>query len=380
MYCKHCGNESDIKANFCSNCGYPLKNENVIIIKFRRLGIWLIPIITATFAAFWVTTFYAVQIRTSYDIDTLCEQAESLGLDGKFDDALRIINRELDIRPNNKALINDKIMLSYGKDTLDHLKIVDDDLNNNNYKPAENEIQLAEREIENLTGALHDKLEKMILAKKASVEVLKVKTQMNTNKNIDDLAVLLSDMEQYDTDEARKASSELRKYIGNIAYDQANECLKVKDFVTALDLVNEGLTYDISNDKLSSFKNTISKQKDNFEKIEKESMEQAMEAAAKEDSINKTAALNLIESNGAFNNSGDFVISGKVKNIATKSVSMVKIFYTIYNSSGSTISNNSTYVFPNYISPGDIGDFENTEYGIPQESYIKITKMTWYIE
>lgn len=380
MYCKCCGNELNINANFCSNCGYPLKHKNFMVIRFRRLGIWLMPVIIAILATFWLITFYAVQIKTSYDISKLCEQAESSGLDDKFDDALSIVSQGLTIRPNDKSLINDKIMLLHGKNISDHLNVAHNYLNNNNYKAAENEIQLAEGELGDFRGPLHDKLQKMILDKKTSAEVLKVKIQMNTNKNIDDLAVLLSDVEQYDTDEARDASSELRKYIGNVAYDQANECLKVRDFTAALDLVNEGLVYDISNDKLSSFKDTISMQKENFEKIEKESMEQAMESAAKEDSINKTAALNLIESNGQFNSSGDFVISGKVRNIATKAVSMVKVFYTIYNASGSIISDNSTYVFPNYINPGDTGDFESTEYGIPQGSYMKVTKTIWYIE
>lgn len=380
MHCNQCGNEVGVNANFCSNCGYSMNDMENTGLELKGHKILLIPVITAVLAIFWITGFYAFQIKTYYDIDNLREKAETLGLRGKTDDALKIINKALIIKPNNVVLNNDKIMLLHGKNAEDYINRADNYIKKNDYKQAENEVQLAEREISNLNGALYDSLNKIIIKKKASVTVLMAKNQMNTSKNVDDLSVLLTEVEQYDTDVARETSAEIRRCIGNSSYDRANEYLKVKDFTAALDVVNEGLAYDMSNDKLSSFKDTISKQKENFEKKEKESMEQAMEAAAREDDLNRTAALSLVESSGEFNNSGDFIIKGRVKNIATKPVSMVKIFYGIFDSKGSSLSQNSTYVYPNYINPGETGDFENTEYGIPQGCYIKIAKMTWYLE
>jgi hypothetical protein len=380
MLCKYCGREAEIDANFCSNCGQPIDDKRFIAARGKISSVWRAPLISAVLAVFWITGFYAYEIKTSFDIDNLCEQAETLGLEGKIDEAVKVIDKGLARRPNNAALNNDKVMLMYGKDIVDHLIEVDNFIRSNNYKLAENEVQLAEGELANLTGSFYSKLDNMIKARKVSAVVLKVKTQMNTNKNIDDLAVLLTEVEQYDTDEAREASSELRRCIGNAAYDRGNECLKVKDFTTALDIVNEGLTYDLSNERLSSFKDTISEQKEVFEKVEKESIEQAMEAAAKEDNFNRTAALNLVESSGEFNSSGDFVVKGKIRNNATKAVSTVKIFYSIYDSNSNRILDNSTYVYPNYIKPGETGEFENTEYGMLQGCGVKIIKMTWYIE
>ncbi|WP_284680492.1 hypothetical protein [Aceticella autotrophica] len=73
------------------------------------------------------------------------------------------------------------------------------------------------------------------------------------------------------------------------------------------------MQYDSSNAKLISFKKTIVNQKTAFENAETQRMEQAMISTAKEDAMNRTNAVNVLNVKNYINVYGDFVIKGKLK-------------------------------------------------------------------
>lgn len=365
--------------HFCSNCGYSL-DGSVIKEIHRNRTIIVIPLIVAFLTIIWLMGYYAIEMKISMDVDSMCHEAETEALSGNIDNAIKIIDKAINKRPNNSTLNTDRKILQHSKNTLAYLDSAEVCVKCEDYSKAESDVRKAEAEIEDISGNIFSKLNKIIYDKKVMITVLKIKKDMNSAKSIEELISLISQLDEFDTDESRDASVQVRKQIGSIAYDKANEYLKVKDFNSALNIVEEGLQYDMGNDKLSSFKDTIAKQKAAFEKKEKESTEQAMEAAAKEEDMNKASALELLQSSGSFNSYGDYIIRGSVRNIATKPVSMAKVFYNIYNSKDSLISSSSTYIYPNYINPGETGNFENTEYGVPDGSYVKIAKVTWILQ
>lgn len=379
LYCDNCGSNVEPGMHFCSNCGYSL-DGSVIHGVGRSRKVIFIPLITAFITIIWLMGYYAIEMKISMSVDSMCHVAETEALSGNIDDAIKIIDKAINKRPNDITLNTDKKILKQGKNALAFLDSAEVYVKSGDYSKAESDVRKAEIEIEGISGDIFTKLNKIINDKKGMITVLKIKKDMNSAKSIEELIPLISQLDEFDTDESRDTSVQVRKQIGSIAYDKANEYLKVKDFNSALNIAEEGLQYDMGNDKLSSFKDTISKQKAIFEKVEKESTEQAMEAAAKEEDVNKTEALELLQNSGSFNSYGDYIIRGSVKNIATKPVSMAKVFYSIYNSQNNLISSSSTYIYPNYISPGETGNFESTEYGIPGGSYVKVFKITWILQ
>lgn len=379
LYCDNCGSNVEPGMHFCSNCGYSLDGSVIHGVGRSRKAIF-IPLITAFITIIWLMGYYAIEMKISMSVDSMCHVAETEALSGNIDDAIKIIDKAINKRPNDITLNTDKKILQQGKDALALLDSAEIYVKSGDYSKAESDVRKAETEIGGISGDIFTKLNKIINDKKGMITVLKIKKDMNSAKSIEELIPLISQLDEFDTDESRDTSVQVRKQIGSIAYDKANEYLKVKDFNSALNIAEEGLQYDMGNDKLSSFKDTISKQKAIFEKVEKESTEQAMEAAAKEEDVNKTEALELLQNSGSFNSYGDYIIRGSVKNIATKPVSMAKVFYSIYNSQNNLISSSSTYIYPNYINPGETGNFESTEYGIPEGSYVKVFKITWILQ
>ncbi|MEH7524864.1 FxLYD domain-containing protein, partial [Bacillus sp. JJ1503] len=116
-----------------------------------------------------------------------------------------------------------------------------------------------------------------------------------------------------------------------------------------------------------------------FEEAEQQRIEKAMEAAAKEDLQNRTAAVSVSDFSAETDEYGDLYIIGNVKNVATTSISSITIYYTIYNENGGFLSSGYTSVYPYYLEPGELGYFDNIYYGVGQNVNVEIDNITWYL-
>jgi hypothetical protein len=69
-----------------------------------------------------------------------------------------------------------------------------------------------------------------------------------------------------------------------------------------------------------------------------------------------------------------------VKNVATKGITGITIYYTIFDENGEAIDTGDASVYPYELVPGAVGTFEDTYYGVHQENVsVEIDNITWYL-
>lgn len=105
-----------------------------------------------------------------------------------------------------------------------------------------------------------------------------------------------------------------------------------------------------------------------------------MVSVAKENEKNETNAIQVLKTNIILNEYGDCFISGQAQNIATKPISSVQIYFTIYDINNNELGTDYAYISPDYLEASGTGNFENMEYGMPTAHHIKVTNITWYVE
>jgi hypothetical protein len=144
--------------------------------------------------------------------------------------------------------------------------------------------------------------------------------------------------------------------------------------------VNKGLEYSTDNETLLAFKEKIQQEQAAFEQAETERMERAMEAAAKEDLQNRTAAVDVTFFEAEVDEFGDLYLYGEVTNVATKDISQITIYYSVYDLEGEYLYDSWTSVYPYSIRPGEQGSFDDVVFYLYEDVNVEIDNITWYLE
>lgn len=362
-----------------SNLNKEDNNKTCCKIPFYKNINVVMPLLSAVITVSLTCTYYFYQVSISKSVEKNRITAENMALQGNISGAYPIIDKALSLRPNNETLKADKKFLQDGEIVNSHINVLDSYIKKKDYNKALNELDETSNLISDKAGAFYSLLNKNIDNKKMGITVLQIKNEMNNKSSIEDLAELLNKISNYNVKEASETAAELRKRISSIAYDTANEYLKKNDFTSALQTLNKGITYNPNDKKLINFKQIIISEKNSFEAAEQTRLQNAMASAAMEDKNNKTNAVEVTSTSTSVNKYGDFVIKGNIKNIATKPISSVQIYYTMYDSNNTELGSDSTYVYPNHLDINDTGQFENTEYGTSKGHHIKITNITWVL-
>jgi tetratricopeptide (TPR) repeat protein len=427
MFCPKCGYKLSNEALFCEKCGTKLNkntdredlnastiqvhsirqalkknierdqvnalNVTGVYTKFNKIDNYktcskvpfykniniAMPLLSAVLTAGLTFAYYFHEVSVTKNVEKSRITAENMALQGNISAAYTIIDTSLKLRPNNETLKADKKFLQDGEVVTSHMNVTDNYIKEKNFNEALNELDEAANSISDKAGAFYTMLNKNIENKRIALTVLQIKSEMNNKSSIEDLAELLNKISNYNVKEASETASELRKRISTVAYNTANEYLKKNDFTSALQTINKGITYNPNDKKLINFKQVIISEKNSFEAAEQTRIQDALASAAMEDKNNKTNAVEVTSTSTGINKYGDFVIKGTVKNIATRPISSVQIYYTIYDANNNELSSDSTYVYPNYLAVNGTGEFDNTEYGAAKGHHIKITNITWIL-
>lgn len=341
MYCKNCGYKLEDNLRFCPHCGTALDK---ISSESKAAGnkYWLIPFSFAIMIAISLTVYFFYELKVNREVETMRSRAEDLALQGNFDSALALVNQGLALRPNHKVLQQDLALINLGKSIKAKLEAAGKYADAKKFDMALNSISTVEQNLTNGRGAYFDMLRNLSEKYKTQVELKQIYDIAKSKNTIDELATLLSRLSSINNPEAKNVDKLIRQKIADIAYSKASEMLKNKQYNDALNVIEKAMQYDSSNAKLVSFKKTIIDQKTAFENAEAMRMEQAMIAAAKEEAMNRTNAVSVLNVQTYTNDYGDFVIEGEVKNIATKPIYEVEILYTIYDADGNAIEDGST--------------------------------------
>ncbi|OFI06480.1 tetratricopeptide repeat protein [Clostridium acetireducens DSM 10703] len=386
MFCENCGSKVLEEDKFCPNCGaklekYEEKNKNISDKQENNFKnkFWFKPVVATVFSVVLVLGTYGYEVYVDNAVENMRIKAENQALKGNINEAYNLVNKALSKRPNNTALKQDIKFLTQGKKVDNYIGKLPNLIKNHKYDEALGELDKASEKISEGSGKFYDFLDNVIKDKKAGITVLQIKEDMNNKNSIEELVALLMKISSYDVKEAKDTEKILKSRISSLAYNKANEYLKNNNFNEAINIIDKALQYNSSDKKLISFKENINKQKEKFEKSESERIEKAMEAAAIQDKNNKTNAVKVLSTNCNVNEYGDFVVSGQVKNIASKAIGFIAVYFTIYDSKNNVLGRDSTYVYPDALYPNEQGEFSSVQYGIYSGHHIGIDKITWYL-
>ena len=215
---------------------------------------------------------------------------------------------------------------------------------------------------------------------RSKITIGKIKKELNELSTIDELGSRLSMLESLTEEEAEKIKEEIINKIVQISTDEVEKLLAEKKFSKAFETIDKALQFDHDNEKLLALRERVNQEKVAFEEAEQKRMEQAIEAAAREDLKNRTEAVEITDFSIELDEYGDLYIHGEVKNKATVGISLITVNYTIYNKDGTYIDDGFIYVYPDYLAPGEKGTFEDVYYGIYEDVTVQIDNVTWYLD
>ncbi|HZG86063.1 zinc-ribbon domain-containing protein [Paenibacillus sp.] len=322
-----------------------------------RAVYWLLPLLCTLLSAASVAGVFAYQTFVNMEVDRLHTEAERLALEGDWRGALDRIDAALEKRPGHALLKNDRQVLL---DTMlldDKIAGTTDDLEAKEYDEAKQRIETVKDQLEDRSGAVYALLSAKADRQEETIVLTQVKNEYPEAATLAQLTPYLKLLKPYDSEEAKAASKEIADKIVDVAHKQASEALADKNFAEALSTINEALVHAKDADKLEELKERVEAEQTAFEEAERERLESAMKAASQEDLRNRTEAVELVSIYAYPDEYGYFNIEGEIRNIATRPISSVMLYYDILDGWGDVLYSDSLYVDTEYLGVGETGTF-----------------------
>lgn len=343
---------------------------------------WALPGIALLLVLAGLGADYWHQQRINDQVESLRLEGERLALEGDYDGGMERIDRALGKRPQHATLQDDKALLTEAIKLKADIELAAGRAEKDaaDYDGALKDIGAVQKTLKSRSGPLIDGLVKLAAQKEESVVVAQVSSQLPGQKKLEGLTPLLARLSPYDSPDAAKAAQLVKQKIADLSYVQASAKLKSKSFDAALQIVADALKYDEKNEKLLALQKTVKERKAAFEQAEADRIEKAIKAADAEDLYNRTDAVELVEAVKSYDEDGNFVVSGSIKNNATKPISAVTVYFDILDAQGTAIYADTLYVYPDYVGVGEVGTFYGSYYNEETMNDIQVTKIEWQIE
>lgn len=395
MFCHNCGLKVSSDAKFCSNCGANLteedihKNDSEIlegrgIDRNRKKGGMIIPFLLPV-AAFLLLVgglswFYFHETNVNADVIALKDTAEELALEGKYEKAKSKLSSAIELRPRYYVLQNNLEVVMIAEELQAEMENTNTMIKDKKFEKAEKELTRLNEKIAKLNGPLFQPIRKELAEKDTMIKVGKINSELDQLKTVDELARKLAVLSAIPSEEGKAVKEQILNRIVQITTTNAEAELEQKQFTKAITLTDKGLQYAINDKRLLSLKEKIEQTQTEFELAEQERIEKAMEAAAKEDLKNRNAALEVVGLKYVEDDAGGMTITGEVKNIASKTVSSITVYYNILSKDKTVLDTGFTTVYPYKLPPGEKAKFEDYYYGIFEDVTVEIENMTWLVE
>nr|WP_263324710.1 FxLYD domain-containing protein [Neobacillus sp. Marseille-Q6967] len=417
MYCHHCGAKTaGDSARFCSSCGTDLtsiqapelqadnspashseennqekaeghftipEEQSLVSTRHKIKSKWFwpiaLPVLSLIIAGGASAGYYYHQVDLNKDVISLKEKAEKEALKGNYKEALSSLEKASKLRPSYKILDEDKVKIEKAQELEKILADISESLKTQNLDEANSQITKFKSLLEKQQGPLFTPFQARVEEKSTILAVAKIKVEINNLSTVQQLSEKLSSLSSLKTNETEEVKRLILTKIVDLATKAAEEQLKEKQFTNAISTIDKGLQYAVNDKKLLSFKDRIESEQTAFEKAEQQRIEQAMEEAAQEDLMNRTAAVNVVNVTASTDDYGDLYIAGEVTNNATVPISSIKLFYTVYDLNGNVIGTDYLYVDTYYLEPGQTSTFESYHFGVYQDTTVEITGATWQL-
>lgn len=340
----------------------------------------LVPLFLAAIVGALLTYYYNQESAVNNEVLTLHEQAEKAALEGKYAEALKLLDAALGKRPNVEALTEDRQIAAKAFNQMNQLKQAAESLKTGKLSEASKTLQAVAKALKEREEPAFDNVRSELGKQQVTLSVLKVKKEIDGLTTVSVLAEKLETVSALKGKEAQAVQKQIIDKLASISYQDAEQLVKKKDFTAALQTVDQGLSYAPENEKLTEYRERVLSEKKAFEEAEAERIRLAEQQAAEEDLKNRTAAVSVLDLQAELDEYGDLYIGGTVVNNATRPIWSVALTIDIYSTDGYYIGQTEAYVYPGTLAASEQGSFETYYYGVYQSANVSVSGATWYLE
>ncbi|MBN8209713.1 hypothetical protein JI666_13225 [Bacillus sp. NTK071] len=314
------------------------------------------------------------------------EQGEELAIEGNLDAAQQKFEEAKQKRSRFPAAETNENMVSTAIKVKDTLSKADKARQSDHFTEAMELVNHAEQSSTSFNGPLFTHLQEEIVSVRTTVMVAELKYDMKGKESIDDLKPVLTRAETLQVDEAQEVAGQIRNQIVDFSINEANNHLKDNHFTEALNSVEEGLQINKENEKLINLKTVIEKRRTAFEEEQQKRIEHAMVAAAKEEEMNRTSAIELNDLETNVTDYNELKVTGSVTSKATVPVNSIGASYRVLDADGKQFDKGEVYINPDKLYPEDTGKFDFMIYDIGkdvknlEQFTVEIDHFTWYLD
>ncbi|MDM5279784.1 hypothetical protein QUF95_20490 [Paenibacillus silvae] len=401
MYCHVCGTKNSSGQAQCQKCGTVLKQvsstEDQIWNEQEGLSprnaaagevskrknspfLWIIPLLLAAFMGALLTYYYNQESAVNAQVKTLHHEAEQAALNGKYAEAIKLLDKALGYRPNVEALVQDRQITAKAYNLFNQMDEAAGLLKTGKLSEADKIIQTAAKTLNERQEPVFAKARAALNNRKVTLAVLKVKKEIDQLTTVEALAGKLKTISGLSGKEAEAVRKQIVDKLAGISYKQAEQQVKKRNFTAALQTVDNGLSYAPDDQKLAKYRDEVLREKKAFEKAEEERIRLAEQQAAEEELRNRTGAVYVTDLSAELDEYGDLYISGSIVNQGTRPISSVALIVNINASNGDYIGETDAYVYPTILDVGEEGYFETYYYGVYEATNVTVTNASWYVE
>ncbi|MCV9888462.1 zinc ribbon domain-containing protein [Metabacillus halosaccharovorans] len=382
MFCTNCGANIAVKsANYCSNCGKKLEEQlHPSSYKKKKILVYITPFLSLLLVTSGLILTHTYESKVNATVLKFQEKAEKAALAGEYEKALSFLESGLSFRNTYDVMIKEKEIVESIIDLNQDLSDVEQKIMNEHFEDAQKDLNLIKRQVSTTSSPLFVKLSYEIDQVETSVKVGTMKEEINKLSTIDELADKLSTLYSMEVQEASEIKQQIYMKMVSISSSEAEKSLEQKHFNKAINSVEDALQYVVNNEKLLSLKDRIIEEKSAFEAAEQERINKAIQVAKKEEQMNSTQAVELVDVKANVDKYGDAYIKGSVKNKGTESVHSIVIEFRVLNDKGSVLEEGKTNIFPNKLQPGQSGNFEHVSYSTKEKVKVEVTNISWLLE
>lgn len=300
MYCHVCGTKNSPADNTCRKCRTKLKETSsteeqiwaetaIDLDKGTQKAIdslsrqqqpaskqgntgqglafsWIIPILLAVVVGALLTYYYKQETGINAEVKSLHQQAEQAALEGKYKEALQLLDSALTKRPNYDALIQDRQITAKAFNLMNQLDEASTSLKTGKLSAGDKTIQAVAKALMEREEPVFAKVRAAFNNRKVTLAVLKVKKEIDSLTTIEALAEKLDTISDLKGKEAETVEKQIVDKLASISYKEAEQQVKQKNFTIALQTVDQGLSYAPENEKLTSYRERVLSEKRHLKK------------------------------------------------------------------------------------------------------------------
>ncbi|CAM4366462.1 FxLYD domain-containing protein [Paenibacillus alkaliterrae] len=417
MYCHHCGKKRTDDAIYCMKCGRLLaaeeeadenagaeqaaglsesdllieaenRNGHQIMPKVmgkreasRSVWPWLTPLLLAVVMAVSLFFYYTYQSHLNDRVLELQAEGKAAAMAGHYAEALDKLNDAADARPAFAAVQADIEIVTDVAELERMVAAAGKQLENQLLGEAEQALEQARERLKGRAEPVYAKVKDQMETCQVKLDVMKLAVELEGLTTVDELEAKLKVAKGLDSEEAAAVQEQIIARIIDISYTEAEALLQKKDYTDALSVTVRALAFAKDNERLTSLEKRIQQAQEQYEKMEQQRLEQAMQKAAEEDLKNQTAAVEVVNIVTTLDEFGALHIEAELKNAATRPIYSISIEFTVYDAEGNEVGSGTAEAMPNYVEPGETMSFMDTVFGVfAEDTTVVVDHATWYLD